>query len=181
MPEKLGSPERIAGRLAGRLKRHLWWDTLLVLFPPLFAVTSLGFLPYGAAWRPGVAWIGVGALLAASAFLIGLWRARGAAASLLVRRSRARGGGQAGIDRGAGAWTRARALRACARPRHTAHSHSRRCRRARGGACATRRAQRPGGARGAVGSGDRRVRDRAHRSVDTRGRATACLGDRFRR
>ena len=82
MPEKLGSPERIAGRLAGRLKRHLWWDTLLVLFPPLFAVTSLGFLPYGAAWRPGVAWIGVGALLAASAFLIGLWRARGAAASV---------------------------------------------------------------------------------------------------
>ncbi|MBI2349242.1 MAG: hypothetical protein HYV05_11410 [Deltaproteobacteria bacterium] len=82
MPEELGSPERIAGRLAGRLKRHLWLDILLVSFPPLFAVTSLGFLPYGAAWRPGLTWIGVGALLAASAFLIGLWRLRGAAASV---------------------------------------------------------------------------------------------------
>ena len=80
--KELGSPEGLAGHVAGRLKRHLWWDALLVSFPPLFAVASAGFLPYGAAWRPGPTWIGVGALLAASALLIGLWRARGAAASV---------------------------------------------------------------------------------------------------
>lgn len=82
MPQELGSPERLAGRVAGRLRRHLWWDSLLVLFPPLFAVASLGFLPYGAAWEPSGALMGIAAVLAASAFAIGLWRARGAAASV---------------------------------------------------------------------------------------------------
>ncbi|MBI2988350.1 MAG: hypothetical protein HYY45_16405 [Deltaproteobacteria bacterium] len=82
MPQELGSPERLAGRVAGRLRRHLWWDTLLASFPPLFAVTSLGVLPYSAAWKPSVAGMGVAAVLAASAFVIGLWRARGAAASV---------------------------------------------------------------------------------------------------
>ncbi len=82
MAEELGSPEGLAGRVAGRLKRHLWWDSLLVLFPPLVAVTFLGALPYGAAWRPAIAWMGIAAVLAASAFAIGLWRARGEDASV---------------------------------------------------------------------------------------------------
>jgi hypothetical protein len=81
-PGEWPSPEGLAVRLARRLKRHAWWDLLLVALPPLCAVIFIGALPYGATWISGTEWILVAAALAAAAVFGALNRLRALAWSV---------------------------------------------------------------------------------------------------
>lgn len=72
--EKGGLPEKLAEYLVGRLRRHVLWDSLLLLFPPLLVFCLLMVFLYQSAWVARGAVIFAGAAVMGAALLVGYFR-----------------------------------------------------------------------------------------------------------
>lgn len=72
--EKGGLPEKLAEYLVGRLRRHVLWDSLLLLFPPLLVFCLLMVFLYQSAWLARGAVIFAGAAVMGAALLVGYFR-----------------------------------------------------------------------------------------------------------
>ena len=70
----LESPEKLISGLVARLRKHAFWDSLLLCLPPLLALTYVGSYLYRAAFISEISFaflsvVAVGILLAAASIL----------------------------------------------------------------------------------------------------------------
>ena len=83
LPERgTGVPEKLVDHLLSLLKRHVLWDSLLELFPPLLVFFYLAIFLYDPAWTTPGTLILAGAMVLGVALLIGILRHRPAALSV---------------------------------------------------------------------------------------------------
>lgn len=76
--------EKLAARLLGHLRRHLLWDSLLLLLPLLLAFTSLANIFYHSAWAARETLILAAVAVFGLALIAGIFRRRALAPSVLA-------------------------------------------------------------------------------------------------